>query len=76
MTSIEALTLLRQSNVKVKREHWAKDEFVQSFAHNMIRTSKTYDDKRCKNCHYPDDTAIVLEWLWEDLMADDWEVVE
>ncbi len=76
MTALEALELLQKGNVKIKREHWAKDEYVQSFVDQTVVTSETYDNKRIKYCHYPDDTVTIMGWLWEDLMSDDWEVVE
>ena len=76
MTALEALELLQKGNVKIKREHWAKDEYVQSFVDQTVITSETYDNKRIKYCHYPSDTVTIMGWLWEDLMSDDWEVVE
>ena len=76
MTALEALELLQKGNVKIKREHWAKDEYVQSLADKTVVTSNTYDNKRIKYCHYPSDTVVIMEWLWEDMMSDDWEVVE
>ena len=76
MTALEALELLQKGNVKIKRDHWAKDEYVQSLADKTVVTSKTYDNKRTKYCHYPSDTVVIMEWLWEDMMSDDWEVVE
>ena len=76
MTGLEALDLLRKGNVKVKRSEWHKDEYLYTYDHNdNIWTSTEYDRKRGDKCHYPSDAIRLTEYILEDFLRDDWEVV-
>lgn len=82
MTGLEALSLLRNGGVKVKRAGWGKKEYLESFSSfsNEDGVAEIYDTpeyqyKRGEKCYYPGDAIRLTYDVLNDFCHDDWEIV-
>jgi hypothetical protein len=81
MTVLEALSLLRNGNVKVKRAGWGKKEYLESYSCDEITgvadiyDTPDYQDKRGEKCYYPGDAIRMAYDVLNDFCCDDWEIV-
>ena len=81
MTGLEALSLLRNGNVKVKRVGWDKREYLESFSSFSneygvaeIFDTPEYQAKRGDKCYYPGDALRLTYDVLNDFCCDDWEL--
>ena len=81
MTGLEALSLLRNGNAKVKRAGWGKKEYLESFSSfsNEDGVAEIYDTpeyqaKRGEKCYYPGDAINMAYDILNDFCCDDWEL--
>jgi hypothetical protein len=80
MTGIEALQILRNGSVRLKRKHWEPQEYIESYphrrsgTHNGVVPSFEYDLIRKKDASTRLEVSTIIEDILNDFMGDDWEV--
>jgi len=80
MTGLEALSLLRNGNAKVKRAGWGKEKYLESYSCDEITgvadiyDTTEYQAKRGEKCYYPGDAINMAYDIRNDFCCDDWEL--